>query len=148
MISFFPDVNVWMALSVIGHSHSSVAWHWFDQVPADATLIFNRYTQIGLLRLLTNQAAMGEQTLTVRDAWEVYERWIEDPRVQFHSEPRNLDAAFRQATAPFRNQRASKWIGDCYLLAFSKESDATLATFDKALLGLARTKDYAAIVPA
>ena len=34
-------------------------------------------------------------------------------------------------------QHASKWIGDCYLLAFAKESGARLVTFDKALASLA-----------
>jgi predicted nucleic acid-binding protein len=80
-------------------------------------------------------------------AWRVYEGWIDDPRVEFHSEPRGIDSAFRQATAPFATQRASKWIGDCYLLAFAKESGATLVTFDKALLRLARTHHYTAIIP-
>ena len=69
------------------------------------------------------------------------------PRLQFHPDPRQLDAAFRRATAPFASERASKWIGDCYLLAFAKESGATLVTFDKALLGLARKQDCAAILP-
>src|SRR5580704_467245 len=95
MTSFFPDLNVWLALSVAGHSHNSVAWLWFNQIPSGAKLIFSRYTQLGLLRLLTNPAAMGDQTLTVQRAWGVYERWLRDPRVQFHSEPRHLDSAFR-----------------------------------------------------
>jgi uncharacterized protein len=147
MISFFPDVNVWIALSVIGHSRNSAAWGWLDRTPRGAPLVFSRYTQVGLLRLLTNQAAMGEKTLTVDRAWAVYEGWLDDPRVELHPEPRNVDTAFRQATAPFSGQRASKWIGDCYLLAFAKESGATLVTFDKALLSLARKHHYAAIIP-
>jgi predicted nucleic acid-binding protein len=90
---------------------------------------------------------MGEETLTVDRAWAVYEGWLDDPRVELHPEPRNVDTAFRQATAPFAGQRASKWIGDCYLLAFAKESGATLVTFDRALLGLARKQACAAILP-
>jgi toxin-antitoxin system PIN domain toxin len=147
MTSFFPDLNVWVAMSVSSHSHSAVAWRWLKQLPKDTPLIFSRYTQVGLLRLLTNQAVMGDQTLTVQRAWSVYERWLHDPRVQFHPEPRSLDASFRQATAPFATQRASKRIGDCYLLAFAKESGAKLVTFDKALLALARRQNYAAILP-
>ena len=101
-----------------------------------------------MLRLLTNQSAMGEETLTVARAWNVYEGWLDDPRVELHPEPANVDMAFRQATAPFAEQRASKWIGDCYLLAFAREIGATLVTFDKALLGLARKQHYAAVIPA
>ena len=90
---------------------------------------------------------MGEQTLTLQQAWGVYERWLGDPRLEFYPEPRDLEAAFREATAPFALQRASKWVGDCYLLAYAKESDATLVTFDQALLGAARKHGYTAIVP-
>jgi toxin-antitoxin system PIN domain toxin len=147
MISFFPDLNVWLALSDAGNSNASHAWRWLDQLPHDCSLLFSRYTQVGLLRLLTNAAVMGDYTHTVQSAWVVYERWLADPRVRFHLEPRNLDAAFRQATAPFASHRASKWIGDCYLLAFAKESGAMLVTFDQALLRLARKHDYQAITP-
>ncbi len=91
---------------------------------------------------------MGERTLTLEKAWGVYDRWLKDPRVEFYPEPRGMDATFRQATAPFGAQPASKWVGDCYLLAYSKESNATLVTFDRALLTVARQHGYAAIVPA
>lgn|SRR5262249_41688936 len=147
MTSFFPDLNVWLALSVAAHSHNAVAWNWFKLLPGEVRVIFSRYTQVGLLRLLTNRAVMGEQTLTIQEAWDVYERWLGDPRLEFYPEPRDLEAAFREATAPFALQRASKWVGDCYLLAYAKESDATLVTFDQALLGAARKHGYAAIVP-
>jgi uncharacterized protein len=147
MISFFPDLNVWLALSFTEHSHSGDAWRWLNELPKDATLLFCRYTHIGLLRLLTNPAAMGEYTLTVESAWTIYSQWLDDRRVQFHPEPRHLDAAFHQATEPFAGQKASKWIGDCYLLAFARESGATLVTFDQGLLRLARKHDYAAIAP-
>jgi toxin-antitoxin system PIN domain toxin len=147
MTSFFPDVNVWIALSVIGHSHNFEAWEWLNHIPRESALLFSRYTQVGLLRLLTNQAAMGEETLTVDGAWSVYEGWLDDPRVELHPEPRNLDAGFRQATAPFAKEKASKWIGDCYMLAFAKEIGATLVTFDQALLRLARNHGFAAILP-
>jgi toxin-antitoxin system PIN domain toxin len=147
MTSYFPDLNVWMALSVAGHSHSGEAWNWFRVLPADARLIFCRYTQVGLLRLLTNQTVMGDQTLTLRQAWAVYDQWLNDPRVEFHPEPHGLDVAFRTATAPFAGQRASKWIGDCYLLAHARESGAPLVTFDQALLALARKRNQTAILP-
>jgi len=124
------------------------AWSWFGMLPLDSRLIFSRYTQIGLLRILTNQAAMGATDVDHKEGLGVYERWLEDPRVQFYSEPRGLDFAFRQATEPFAAKPASKWVGDCYLLAYAKESDAVLVTFDKALLEVARKHGYAAVAPA
>jgi hypothetical protein len=147
MTSFFPDLNVWLALSVEGHRHNAEAWNWLNVMPSGATLIFSRYTHIGLLRLLTNEAAMGERTLTLRLAWAVYDRWLRDPRVEFYPEPRGIDNRFREATAPFAGKSASKWVGDCYLLAYAVQSHAALATFDKALYDLARRDGCPAIIP-
>jgi len=147
MTSFFPDLNVWLALSVGGHRHNAEAWRWLNSLPSGARLIFSRYTHVGLLRLLTNQAAMGEQTLTLRKAWGVYDRWLNDPRVEFYPEPRGLEAGFREATAPFAGKAASKWVGDCYLLAYAKYSHAALVTFDRALYDLADKENYSAVIP-
>jgi uncharacterized protein len=116
-------------------------------VPPEARLIFSRYTHIGLLRLLTNQAVMGEQTLTLRKAWGAYDRWRAGPRADFYPEPRDLDTGFREATAPFAGKAASKWIGDCYLLAYAKHSRAALVTFDKALYQLAGKQGATAVIP-
>ena len=90
---------------------------------------------------------MGTQTLTLRGAWEVYERWLNDSRIEFYPEPKNLDAAFRETTKPFLKQSASKAVGDCYLLAYAAESYATLVTFDKALKALAYKNGYPAVLP-
>jgi uncharacterized protein len=148
MISFFPDLNVWIALSVSSHIHSGAVWNWLDSLPGGSRLIFSRYTQIGLLRLLTNPAVMGQQILTLRQAWVVYDQWLSDPRVEFHPEPRSLEEAFREATSHFGKQPASKWVGDYYLLAYAKETDATLVTFDSALLRAARARHWRAVLPA
>lgn len=148
MTSFFPDLNVWLALSVAGHSHSAAAWNWLEFLPRETKLIFSRYTQIGLLRLLTNRAVMGSQTLTLREAWILYDRWLEDPRVEFYPELRGIDAVFRQITQPYTTRHVSKSIGDCYLLAFAIHSQTTLVTFDKALHEYARKRGDAVVIPA
>lgn len=147
MTSFFPDLNVWLALSDAGHAHSGSAWQWLNMTPADGKLIFSRYTQIGLLRLLANDAVMGSQTLTLRKAWGVYDRWLEDPRVAFYPEPRTLESRFRKASEPFATQSASNAVGDCYLLAYAQELQARLVTFDRALHGFARKQGNAAVIP-
>jgi toxin-antitoxin system PIN domain toxin len=148
MISFFPDLNVWLALSVADHSHNAEAWKWLNLVPPAAKVVFCRYTQVGLLRLLTNKPVMGDFVLNVSKAWNVYDQWLQDRRVEFYPEPRNIDAAFRMATAPFLTTQASRMIGDCYLLAYAAESGATLVTFDKALLKLAHHNGFSALNPA
>jgi toxin-antitoxin system PIN domain toxin len=147
MTLFFPDLNVWLALSDDGHPHNSAAWAWLDGLAADSVLIFSRYTQIGLLRLLTNAAVMGDKTLTLRRAWAVYDGWLTDPRVEFYPEPRNVDAGFRRAIEPFAGKAASKWVGDCWLLAYAEAVQARLVTFDKALFEVARKQGNRAVVP-
>ncbi|MBV8072646.1 MAG: hypothetical protein JO270_22270 [Acidobacteriaceae bacterium] len=147
MISFFPDLNVWIALSVAGHCHSKDAWRWMALLPRDFRFIFSRYTQIGMLRLLTNEAVMGKETLTMRGAWRVYDQWLEDPRVEFYPEPRGIEAALRTITEPFAGKHAYKWVGDCYLLAYAKHSQATLVTFDRTLVAFAEKQGHSAITP-
>jgi uncharacterized protein len=147
MTLFFPDLNVWLALSVASHSHSDDAWNWINLLSREARLIFSRYTHLGLLRLLTNQSVMGEQTLTLRKAWSVYDRWLQDPRVEFYPEPRSIDEAFRHSTEPFAAKQASKWVGDCYLLTYAKRSQATLVTFDTALHAYAQEQGHSALIP-
>ena len=75
MILLLPDLNVWMALSVAQHVHYAAVWSWFRAVPPEYRLIFNRYTQLGILRLLTKETVMREETLTMSQAWAVYDQW-------------------------------------------------------------------------
>jgi toxin-antitoxin system PIN domain toxin len=145
MTLFFPDLNVWLALSDEGHPHNAVAWAWLNGLADDSTLIFSRYTQIGLLRLLTNTAVMGNRTLS--EAWAVYDGWLQDPRVEFYPEPRNVDAGFRQATEPFAAKTASKWVGDCWLLAFAEAARARQVTFDQALCAFALKQGHRPMIP-
>ena len=147
MTLFFPDINVWLALSDVEHAHNAVALQWLEQLPDDSTLILSRFTQLGLLRLLTNTVAMGDETLTLRQAWGVYDRWLQDPRVEFYPEPRNVDSAFRDATEPFAAKAATKWVGDCWLLAYANASNARLVTFDQALHSFARKHGHRAVIP-
>jgi predicted nucleic acid-binding protein len=132
---------------IASHSRSADAWTWANHLPREIRLNFCRYTQIRLLRLLTNQAVMGEQTLTLRKAWSVYDRWLADPRVEFYPEPRGVDEEFREATAPFATKPASKWLGDCWLLASANGIKATLVTFDRALYQHARKQGHSVVLP-
>ena len=147
MISFFPDLNVWFALSVEGHLHGGAAWQWLNTLPNGRKLIFCRQTHLGLIRLLTNSAAMGKRVMTIADALEVYDAWLEDPRVEFFQEPRDLNEAFEEAVAPFKKLSALHAVADCYLLAFAKEAASTLVTFDQGLLN-GRKRGYKVIRPA
>lgn len=147
MILFYPDLNVWLAPSLDVHRHRREAWEWFEKLPREVKLIFSRYTHLGLLRLLTNQAVMGEDKLTLKAAWRVYDSWLIDARIEFRPEPEGVDLLLRELTEPFATKSASNLVGDCYLLACARASHATLVTFDRALHDLAHQKGYAAIMP-
>ena len=67
--SLFPDINVWIALSYEGHAHHATAVKWFTTLDQDWSLIFCRFTQLGLLRLLTAEAVMGDEVMTQPEAW-------------------------------------------------------------------------------
>jgi toxin-antitoxin system PIN domain toxin len=147
MTLFFPDLNVWLALSSSSHIHSRQAWHWFSGVSEPSALLFARYTQLGLLRLLTNTSVSGAEALTVEAAWNVYDALIVDPRIRFSSEPEGVDATLRKLTRRFAKLTAPKVIGDCYLLALAESAGATLVTFDKALSSLARSEGLRSLIP-
>jgi predicted nucleic acid-binding protein len=119
-----------------------------NHLPSDTVLIFSRYTQLGLLRLVTNTAIMRSQAATLTQAWAIFDGWMSDPRVEFYPEPRNVDSAFRIATKPFASKAASKWVGDCWLLSFASAAGATLVTFDRALHEFAGKQGVPAVIPA
>ena len=128
----FPDLNVWLALSYERHVHHSPAVQWFETLPQTARLAFCRFTQIGLLRLLTIAAVMGgDGALSQREAWDVYDRWIQDDRIAYLEEPSTLEQylqTFSQKAEP-----APKDWADSYLAAFAEAAGIRLVTFDRAL---------------
>jgi uncharacterized protein len=128
----FPDINVWLALSYQRHIHYPSARGWFEQLDDHSRVCFCRFTQLGLLRLLTTGAVMGEdEALSQSDAWRVYDRWMEDDRVLYIEESSALEARFRALT---RNERpAPKDWCDSFLYAFAETADLRLVTFDQAL---------------
>jgi hypothetical protein len=98
----------------------------------DGRVFFCRFTQLGLLRLLSSEAVMGaDDVMTQRAAWLAYDRWQEDDRVGFLDEPVDLERRFRALTR-LRHPAPKDW-ADSYLTAFAGSSDLTLVTFDSAL---------------
>ena len=138
--SLFPDINVWVALTYEGHTHHASAAEWFEALRPDATFAFCRFTQLGLLRLLTAEAVMSDEVMTQPQAWAAYDRWLEDPRVEFADEPPEIERHFRALTR--RRQPATKDWADSYLAAFATVGQLTLVTFDRGL----RSKTKSAIL--
>jgi len=132
----FPDINVWIALSHASHVHHLVARHWFESLEDGVRFSFCRFTQLGVLRLLSAEAVMGNDVLSQREAWRVYDGWLSDDRVSLVDERHGLESRLRPLT---RSRRASpKAWADAYLVAFAETSQMTLVTFDRALHGKAK----------
>ncbi len=133
----FPDVNVWIALTLESHVHNAIAARWLAGLGPDSRLCFCRITQLSLLRLLTTQAVMGSEVMSQVEAWNVYDRWLEDTRVVLLAEPTGLEAPFRAHSR--RKDPSPKDWADAYLIAFATASGLTLVSFDRGFRG--KTKD-------
>jgi toxin-antitoxin system PIN domain toxin len=129
----FPDINVWVALTHGRHVHHLAANDWLDSLDPDVRLCFCRFTQLGLLRLLTADAVMAVDVLTQREAWSAYDRWAEKEHVKYLDEPAGIERRFRERTRSTRSSPQA-W-ADAYLAAFAETSQVTLVTFDRAFRG-------------
>jgi toxin-antitoxin system PIN domain toxin len=126
----FPDINVWLAAAAPEHIHAAIARRWWEQ--ETGTIAFSRLTQLGFLRLMTTAAVMDGKPLTITQAWRVYDRFYEDDRVTFLSEPPEVEKRFRE-NASGRTASPKIW-ADAWLLAVAQAAEGTLVTFDKALV--------------
>jgi len=68
----FPDINVWLAILLADHVHRDVTRAWCDVDKSDV-IAFVRFTQLGVLRVLTTAAAMNTGPLTMPRAWAAYD---------------------------------------------------------------------------
>lgn len=125
----FPDVNVWLALATPEHDQAAIARRWWEA--ESGAIAFSRFTQLGLLRLVTTAAAMDHKPLTIAEAWRVYDRFYEDDRVLFVSEPPEVERRFREKAAG-RTVSPKVW-ADAWLLAVAQAAEGVLVTLDKAL---------------
>jgi toxin-antitoxin system PIN domain toxin len=133
--SSFLDANVWLTLIWDRHEHSARARAWFEHSAFDPTaggrVLFCRFTQLTVLRLLTTSAVMGGDVQTMRGAWEVWDETAADERVGFLAEPEDLEPRFRK-NSRLASSSPKVWV-DAYLLAFTQACGLTLVTFDHAL---------------
>jgi uncharacterized protein len=126
----FPDINVWIALTYQRHVHHPVASRWFEGLAPTSRLFFCRFTQLGLLRLLTAEAVMRpDKPMSQAEAWRTYDLWMRDARVEYLDEPADIEPHFRGLTR--LRQAAPKDWADSYLAAFAATARLTLVTFDR-----------------
>ncbi|WP_199430438.1 TA system VapC family ribonuclease toxin [Qaidamihabitans albus] len=125
------DVGVWLAAVWAGHVHHPRAAAWFDEQTGDLRLC--RVTQMGLLRLLSNPAVMGDDVLARAGAWKVLDRLRADDRVQWAGEPAQVEQAWRAISA--REDNSHKLWTDDYLASFAQAAGLTLVTLDTGFAG-------------
>jgi len=128
-----PDTNMWLALTLSGHTHHAAAKVWLDAESKPDSLIFCRSTQQSFLRLMTTTgvlAVYGIDPLSNAEAWDVYESFLADDRISFHAEPPHVVEIWKKLAA--RKTSSPKLWMDAYLAAFAIASGAQLVTTDKA----------------
>lgn len=128
-----PDVNIWLALTLSGHSHHPAARTWLDAQETPANIYFCRATQQGLVRLLTTAevlAGYGIPPLTNRAAWAVVESFMADERIAFANEPIDVEDAWKALA--IRDTNSPKLWMDAWLAAFAMRSGYQMITTDRA----------------
>jgi toxin-antitoxin system PIN domain toxin len=127
-MTYLPDVNLWIALTVAEHVCHKAAMEWIEAAGSD-TIALCRVTQMGFLRLLTNSRVMAGDVFTADRAWRLMERIRDDDRVVFVSEPPGLEPVWLTMTG-YHKTGANFWT-DTYLAAFAEVTGYRLVTFDQ-----------------
>jgi uncharacterized protein len=146
MTLYFPDVNTWLALTWSRHVHHSAAVTWFEGVSDPSRFLFSRYSQLGLLRLVTNAQVMADSVVNLATAFALYDEMLQDSRIEWRAEPEGLESLMRALAQPHARLAATKAIGDLYLMAFAVAADATMVTFDQAMARALRRREFPVVL--
>ena len=101
---------------------------WFDGLEAREAGMC-RVVQLGLVRLLANPSAIGKAAVSVSDAWKIAEKLLGDARVEFVSEPSDIDATMPELLK--YKEPTGKLVTDAYLAAFAINSHKRFVTLDR-----------------
>jgi toxin-antitoxin system PIN domain toxin len=137
---YLLDVNVWLALASDRHIHHQLSKDWFTELDSGQAA-FCRITQMGFLRLITNARVMGNEALSQRNAWGIYEDLSRDKRVTFTPEPAEVEPVWRRYTQGLFTG-TNIWT-DAYLAAVAAVQGMQLVSFDR---GLAKIKDLELLI--
>jgi toxin-antitoxin system PIN domain toxin len=124
------DVNVLLALVTERHAHHDRCKRWWKGREHASPLLICREVQIALLRLLSTEAVMSEDVLTLPQAWALYASLLTCGGFRSVLEPRGLEVEWERQCRPFK--RSPKVVMDAYLAAFAIAGGYTLVTLDEA----------------
>lgn len=128
-MAFLADVNFLIALLHRRHVASPTASAWLEEQDAPRCVALSRVAQMGVLRILTNPAWLGEEVLPARAVWEAWDLMLGDDRFVQVVEPSTLEAEWRLLTEDFPPGRCAET--DTYLAAFARAGGYRLLTFDR-----------------
>ncbi|MBI2686528.1 MAG: PIN domain-containing protein [Acidobacteria bacterium] len=122
------DVNVWLALLVVSHQHRVIANNWYSRLaPEEAGMC--RVVQLALIRLMGNRTVMQQYAVTAAEGWQVIERLLEDERVIYLEEARDIETVMpRLLRYPVPT---GKLVNDAYLASFAIAGNLRLVTLDR-----------------
>jgi predicted nucleic acid-binding protein len=86
---------------------------------------------------------MGNEVLSQKEAWSLYDEWLQDGGASYLDEPPSVAETFRSFTQS-KNVVPKDW-ADSYLAAFASALDLCLVTFDKGFEG--KLKDVLILRP-
>jgi uncharacterized protein len=143
--SDLPDVNVWLALSVPNHPHHSEAARYWQKTlegfnanralgdsASTPKICFCRHTALGLVRLIVQPKVVGNDALSLEQAWQVYRQFRALNEVGFVGEADSgeaLDGAIERLLNE-QSQPAAHWT-DLSLAALAATSGLRMVSFDK-----------------
>jgi toxin-antitoxin system PIN domain toxin len=129
-MKLLSDVNVLVALVAERHASHKVVKSWWQALPDAEPMGIVRPVQTGLLRLLSTEAVMGNDTLSLSEAWGVYATLLASGRFTLVLESPGLDVTWEKLCRPFG--RSPKVVMDAYLAAFALSGGYRLVTLDRA----------------
>jgi hypothetical protein len=129
--SILADVNLWLATLVAEHSHHKSAKNWWSRevLTSGSEVAFCRVTQLGFLRLLTNEKVMGDNRRTHMEAWQDYLQLLSQKPVIYREEPKGAEGVLA-SLCKLEGSSPNFWT-DAYLAAFAKAGDSSFVTFDQ-----------------
>lgn len=129
--SILADVNVWLATLVAEHPHHDAASLWWRTIviPDRHHVVFCRLTQLGLLRLLSNERVMGPSRMDYAQAWNAMRTIVAQEHVSVQGEPAGLEQQLAGFCA-LPGSSSGFWT-DAYLAAFAIAGGHRFASFDR-----------------
>lgn len=132
-LRYLADVNVLLALCVGGHTHHGIVKEWLEGKGGVGEVVVCRVAQLGLARLLSNRAVMGESVLELERAWQFGLRLLDDERFAFGREGSGIEGLLAEYLLG-RKVSQSVWT-DAYLAAFARSAGLGLVSLDRGFLG-------------